>query len=178
MSGLLLTYKKQLNLMSFSKEDQFINLINNHAGIIHKVLLLYVDHEENKKDLRQEILFQAWKSYQKFEGRSSFSTWLYKVAFNTVLTFKRKDKKTVELVKANTISIDSEKMNDDKAALIQHIRQLNKIDRILISLHLEGYKNFEIAEITGMTQNHVNVKIFRLKKQIISSLKTEEYGHL
>ncbi|GAB1357639.1 hypothetical protein MASR1M29_18080 [Cloacibacterium normanense] len=54
---------------------------------------MYVDGKEDREDLFQEIIYQLWKSYQNFEGKSQFSTWLYRVSINTALTFLNKEKK-------------------------------------------------------------------------------------
>jgi RNA polymerase sigma-70 factor, ECF subfamily len=135
------------------------------------VIRLYINHEEDEKDLFQEILFQAWKSFPNFDGRSKFSTWLYRVSLNTVLTFKRRPVK-VE-VRENLESLNhSEKMEKDESeALYYAIRQLNEIDRMIITLHLDGYENEEIAEISGLTKNNTAVKLHRIKDSLIKTLK-------
>jgi len=160
--------------MPKTKEEQFIEQIQEHSGIIHKVINLYVDATEDRQDLNQEILLQAWKSFGRFEGKSKFSTWLYRVSLNTVLTFSRKAKKEISLP-ANTggQKSDEEKM-EQKDLLYHAIKQLHEVDRMIITLHLEGYKNPEIAEITGLKTNHLNVKLHRIKNQIVSQLKKEE----
>ncbi|MCR9289475.1 MAG: sigma-70 family RNA polymerase sigma factor [Bacteroidetes bacterium] len=163
--------------MPNTSEQAFIEQIEKHAGIIHKVIQLYVDSAEDRRDVYQEILLQAWKSFQKFRGDSSFSTWLYKVCLNTVLTFSRKLKKYDELPNnyTNTPSNHQDKQ-ETSDVLYYLIRQLNETDRMIMTLYLEGYKNKEIAEITGLTVNHINVKIHRLKTQIVNDLKKEKYG--
>ena len=65
----------------------------NHKGMIFKISKMYVDNQDDREDLYQEIVFQLWKSYQKFEGKSQFSTWLYRVSLNTALTFLKNEKK-------------------------------------------------------------------------------------
>ncbi|MFM8832347.1 MAG: RNA polymerase sigma factor, partial [Cytophagales bacterium] len=67
-------------------EREFTALVEQNRGIIHKVIRLYIRDEEDERDLFQEILFQSWRSYPRFDGRSKFSTWLYRVSLNTVLT--------------------------------------------------------------------------------------------
>jgi RNA polymerase sigma factor (sigma-70 family) len=165
--------------MVLSKEEDFIKQIKANEKIIHKVIGLYIYQDEDKKDLYQEVLLQAWKSFENFKGESKFSTWLYKVSLNTVFSFKRKDK-TVE-------TLDHEVMNrpdslEDKKEtyeiLYYLIKKLEEVDRMLMALHLDGYKNFEISEITGMTTNHVNVRIHRLKQKIIEQLKLATNGNL
>ena len=74
-------------------QQEFLEKIENHKGMIFKISKMYVDNQQDREDLYQEIVFQLWKSYQKFEGKSQFSTWLYRVSINTALTFLNKEKK-------------------------------------------------------------------------------------
>src|ERR1043165_3892049 len=79
---------------------QFSEQISNHLGILHKICRTYKKDPDDRDDLFQEIVYNAWKSYPKFEGRSKFSTWLYRVALNTALYQNRKDRffgKKIEL---------------------------------------------------------------------------------
>ena len=163
--------------MPTTSEDLFVQLIQAHEGIIHKIINLYVDAEEDKRDLHQEILLQAWKSYQNFKGNSTFATWLYKVSLNTVLTFNRKAKKYDALQPTDAIQAENNNEKKERSALLyQLVRQLHEVDRMIMTLHLEGYKNLEIADITGLKVNHINVKLHRLKNQIIEQLKKAENG--
>jgi RNA polymerase sigma factor (sigma-70 family) len=158
-------------------QDQYISLVQQHAGIIHKVIGLYVDDPEDKKDLYQEVLLQGWKSFGSFKGDAAFSTWLYKVCLNTVLTFKKREHKFKEIIKE--VDAPEHPPNNDNAELLYHlIKQLPQVDKMLMILHLDGYKNKEIAEITGTTQNYVNVKIFRLKDQLTTQFKSKAHGSL
>lgn len=157
--------------MSNQEQNEYIKLIQKHNGIIHKVIGLYVDNQEDRKDLHQEVLLQAWKSYKNFKGQSVFSTWLYKVALNTVLTFNKKHKKNEDLDKVDQVESATDS-KDDSEVLYHIIKSLGEIDRMLISLHQDGYKNNEIADITGMTQNNITVKIHRIKAKIIEKFKT------
>ena len=74
-------------------ESEFLEKIESHKGMIFKISKMYVDGKEDREDLFQEIIYQLWKSYQNFEGKSQFSTWLYRVSINTALTFLNKEKK-------------------------------------------------------------------------------------
>jgi RNA polymerase sigma-70 factor, ECF subfamily len=163
--------------MSAERQVTYINLVQMHAGIIHKVINLYVDNFEDRKDLYQEVLLQAWKSFQTFKGDSTFSTWLYKVCLNTVLTYRKREVKLRQIM--TEVDVPEYPPDKSNAELLYYlVRQLNDVDRMLMSLHLEGYKNVEIAEITGITQTNVNVKIFRLKEQIIEQFKKEANGSI
>jgi len=76
--------------MASTTEQAFLTQVRAHAGILHKVIRLYVDDAEDRRDLQQEILFQAWKSFPRFRGEARFSTWRYRIALNTVLSYRRK----------------------------------------------------------------------------------------
>jgi len=163
--------------MSEALEISFMNQIQENEGIIHKVIMLYADIESHRKDLKQEILLQAWKSFPKFRGDSKFSTWLYRISLNTALSYRKKEtKKQVikENYKDNPTSIKEE--NENSEILYKLIKQLNEVDRMIMTLHMEGYKNPEIAEITGMKQNNINVRLHRIKEKIINQFKSLNHG--
>lgn len=155
-----------------SPDKEFTRLIEENRGIIFKVIRLYVNHEEDEKDLFQEIIFQAWRSYPRFERRSKFSTWLYRIALNTVLTFKRRPNMIDHHDDMSAFNISDKAVPSESEALYVAIRQLNEIDRMIISLHLDGYENEEIADIAGLTKNHTAVKLHRIKDLLIKTLKT------
>jgi RNA polymerase sigma-70 factor (ECF subfamily) len=156
-----------------ASEKEFTTLIDQNRGIIYKVIRLYVRHEEDERDLFQEILFQAWRSYPNFKGQSKFSTWLYRVGLNTVLSFKRRPQLVIpheDLTKLNA-STGEKNPHEEAEALYVAIRELNEIDRMIISLHLDGYENEEIADISGLTKNNVAVKLHRVKDVLTKKLK-------
>jgi RNA polymerase sigma-70 factor, ECF subfamily len=158
--------------MADSLKKEFTEQIDQNKGIIYKVIRLYVHHEDDEKDLFQEILFQAWKSYPRFQGQSKFSTWLYRVGLNTVLTFKRRIKLVEpheDLSRFNVASTDGNR-SDESEALYTAIRMLNEIDRMIVTLHLDGYDNEEIADITGITRNNTAVKLHRIKETLTKKL--------
>jgi RNA polymerase sigma-70 factor (ECF subfamily) len=116
---------------------------------------------------------QAWRSFERFNGLSKFSTWLYRVGLNTVLTFKRRAvlvKPADNLEQVGGVH-EPHSRTDESEALFQAIRGLTEIDRMLITLHLDGYENEEIAEISGLTKNNVAVKLHRIRESLTKKLK-------
>ena len=65
--------------------SRFVELIHEHQGILHRICSIYASTPEDREDLNQEILLQAWRSFASFSSKSKFSTWLYRVALNTAL---------------------------------------------------------------------------------------------
>jgi RNA polymerase sigma-70 factor, ECF subfamily len=151
-------------------ETEFVQKVQQNAGIIHKVIHLYVDHPEDRRDLFQEVLLQAWKSYAGFKGDSAFSTWLYRISLNTVLTFRRRQRLSYQELSPQHERPAEESSNDTEHLLLA-IKQLNEIDRVILTLHLDGYDNEEIAEVTGLNKNNVTVRLHRAKQAVIQRLQ-------
>jgi len=154
------------------KEDEFLKQIGENRGIIYKVINLYANDLEDKKDLYQEIVFQAWKSYPNFRSESKFSTWLYKVSLNVSMTYLSKTKKQTRVTETFPIEMQVEhsELSERAEVLYRAIRTLNELERGIIMLHLDGYDNTEISEIAGLTKVNTGVKLHRIKQQLITLL--------
>ena len=154
-------------------EAEFLSLIKENQGIIYKLAGLYATDAEEKKDFCQEIICQAWKGWPSFKGESKFSTWLYRISLNTILTQKRR-KKIIDYrddLEPVASSVEQNTVQQENAKRLRHaIRELAETDRALISLHLDGYENGEIAEIIGISVNNVGVKLHRIKNQLAKRL--------
>lgn len=157
--------------MADTPEHAFLEQVRRHAGILTKVIRLYVDDPEDRRDLQQEILYQAWKSYPRFRGEARFSTWLYRIALNTVLSYRRKPPLPTTALLPE-VAAHSDRYADSQL-LLWALRHLGEVDRMVIALHLEGYDHPEIARITGLTANHVAVKLHRSKKKLTHLIQQE-----
>ncbi|MFY7964753.1 MAG: RNA polymerase sigma factor [Chitinophagaceae bacterium] len=149
-----------------ASEQEFIRLLNAHQKIVYKVCNLYMDTKTDREDLFQEISLQAWKSFGSFRGEAQFSTWLYRVALNTAITFFRKEKKQIQTSFSDVLPdvVNSEdNIEEQVKAMYKAIGNLNKIDKALVMLYLEDYSYIEIGEMLGISPNNVAVKMNRLK---------------
>lgn len=154
-------------------ETAFLEQIRQNQGIIYKLVSLYANDAEEKKDLYQEVLLQAWKGWPAFRQEAKFSTWLYRICLNTILTQQRKKRR--EDYKDSFDAIAPVVQNghiqkEDTIRLQQAIRQLSETDRAIISMNLDGYENSEVGEILGISNNHVAVKLHRIKQQLANLL--------
>lgn len=153
-------------------EKEFLSQLKEHRNIIYKLVHLYANTEEDKKDLYQEIVLQAWKTYSAFRGDAKFSTWLYRLCLNTIFTIQRKTKR---IEYTDTAKFEETHFtasgNDEAERLYKAIRTLPETERALISLHLDGYDNREVGELLGITPNLVGVKLHRVKQQLATLLK-------
>lgn len=153
-------------------EKEFLHQLKEHQNIIYKLVHVYAYSEEDKKDLYQEIVLQAWKTFPSFRGESKFSTWLYRLCLNTIFTLQRK----VNKIAYTDTSVYEEHFStsinvDEKERLYKAMRTLPETERAIISLHLDGYDNGEIGEVLGITANLVAVKLHRAKQQLTTILK-------
>jgi len=155
-------------------EAAFLEQVKLNQGIIYKLVGLYAQDAEEKKDFYQEILLQAWKSWPAYRGDAKFSTWLYRICLNTIFTLKRKKhpvdyKDSLEPLSMETPNLMQQQ--EEAVRLRRAIHELSEIDRAIISMHLDGYENREISDMTGISDNGVAVKLHRIKKQLANLLK-------
>lgn len=159
-------------------KDEFTEKIFQHQALIHKICHMYRDSPEDREDLFQEIIYQLWKSYRTFSGRSKLSTWMYRIALNTALaSFRKKRVKLLftEAVPETRTPQDFESSNPREELLFAAIRQLEEDERAVIALYLEDINYKEISEVLGISENNVGVRLNRIKKKL-RKLITEKDG--
>lgn len=157
-------------------ETAFLTLMAEHQGIIHKICRLYRDSREDREDLFQEITFQLWKSFPSFKGNSLISTWLYRIALNTAIASYRKEKPTIDYVETLPEFVE-EPQNEElilrQERLLTAMKQLSESEKAIIALYLDDLSYLQIAEILGISENNVGVKINRIKTKIQQLLAKE-----
>lgn len=161
-------------------EKEFLEKIEKHKGVVFKISKMYMDNPDDQNDLYQEIIYQAWKSYNDFQKKSEFSTWLYRTALNTAIVFLRSEKKRsfIQNQSIENLSIHQESYNDtddrNMKMMYEAIHKLSPIDKALIFFFLEDFSGKEIAEQLGITEVNARVKLNRAKtklKEIIEKRK-------
>lgn len=161
-----------------SGEKNFVQLVKQHQGLIHKVALMYETDHEARNDLFQEIVLQLWKSFPTFRGESKITTWMYRIALNTAISgLRRKNRKPpTEDIHDRHLNIsesqDTDHHEEDLQRLQWAIRQLSEIDRAMVLMALEEVPYEEIAETIGITQNNVRVRMNRIRERLRKLMKT------
>ncbi len=156
-------------------EQEFVQIINQNQGILHKVCRIYCVNATEREDLFQEIVLQLWKSFSSFRGESKITTWMYRIALNTAISGIRKKKITTTDLGFFTYQIADQPLQnneDELNRLYKSIEQLSDIEKSIVLLYLEDKPYDEIAEITGITANHVAVKMSRIKEKLRTLLKS------
>jgi len=164
-------------MSSQKNEADFVALLNENQNLVHKICRMYTNSKAAHDDLFQEISIQLWRSYDRFEGKSKFSTWMYRVGLNTAITLYRKEKKRIDngVLHENTPQLmvqeyDTE-IDEQLDWLYKKINSFSEIDKALILLYLEDKKYEEISETVGITEGNARVRINRIKKKLKKILK-------
>ncbi|WP_421877494.1 sigma-70 family RNA polymerase sigma factor [Marinoscillum sp.] len=164
-------------------KEPFEEVVEANKQSIFRICKIYATPPYEPEDFFQEVVFQGWKSYDRFEGKSKASTWIYRVALNVCLQLKSKHSKANDL----TSRIDSIQvvLNEDTSSEDQErfewlkacIQQLGEADRSIIVLFLEELPYKEIGAVLGLTENHVAVKMKRIKAKLAECMTPKMQGH-
>lgn len=151
-----------------------------------KVARAYTLTSEESQDLAQEIMLQAWRSLPNFQGKASPSTWFYRVALQTAMNWHRKDKprrsKQKALIELHAVAPDSAdsaehaQHRDTVEQLYRAIHKLPKTDAALVLLYLDELSYREMAEVLGISESNVGVKLNRAKKALRELMKGLAHG--
>jgi RNA polymerase sigma-70 factor (ECF subfamily) len=154
-------------------KDQFLNILEKNIGIILKISRIYTKIEQDREDLINDIILELWKSFKNFKGDSKISTWIYRVALNVSMNYKRNRKNISLLYSINDFrkeEIQSWLIEQDNSSELEIfyncIEELGEINKAIILLYLDGNSHDEISEIIGISKTNVGTRISRIKDQI------------
>jgi len=157
-------------------KEEFLDILKNYQGILHKVNLIYFRNVADREDNFQEIVYQLWKSFPTLQNRNSIGSWIYAVSINTSL-MRLRNQSRIEFREELPDSIDTndimEKLsaNEQFNILLQAIYKLNEIDKSIMLLYLEEKSYADIGEILGISPSNVGVRINRAKELLKQNLK-------
>jgi RNA polymerase sigma-70 factor, ECF subfamily len=163
-------------------KEEFLEIISNYQGILHKVNFIYFRNSADREDNFQEILYQLWKSYPDLKNKESIGSWIYAVSINTSIS-RLKKKSQIEYREELPESIDSNDIEEETSRdanfgmLLEAISSLNEIDKSILLLYLEEKSYDEIAEILGISKSNVGVRINRAKELLKKTLNLKENGN-
>ena len=164
-------------------EHKFLELVHENQDRLLRVCRVYTWNSADHDDLYQEILFQIWRGLPALKEKQFANTWLYRVAINTAISFVRKRASRLDRVvhfehADLTRTIESrqaiEESADDRIAdLYTAIHRLDSLEKALVTLFLEDLTYEQMAEVTGISANHVGVMLHRARKKLSSLMKEE-----
>jgi RNA polymerase sigma-70 factor, ECF subfamily len=178
--------RRGLALLDEDQRSLFMSWLGEHGSSVMKVARAYTLTSDECQDLAQEILLQAWRSLPNFEGKATAATWFYRVALQTAMNWHRKDKPRrtrqqpfLEVHAVSNDGFDSGEQAQHRETierLYQAIQQLPKTDAALVLLYLDELSYREMAEVLGISESNVGVKLNRAKKALSELMKEKSYG--
>lgn len=148
---------------------EFENIVRTYSLMITKVCYYFANNVSELKDLRQDVLLNIWSGWEKFRMEAKPSTWIYRVCFNTCITFRRKNKyrkKEIplsDLFEIEDMSFDSEKYDE----MHRLIGRLASEEKALILMWLDEKSYEEISEVIGINRNTVATRLKRIKEKLV-----------
>jgi RNA polymerase sigma-70 factor, ECF subfamily len=169
------------------KEILYREIFKRNRDSIFRICCCYVSDREERNDVYQNILIHIWESLHTFEGRSEISTWIYRIAVNTCLGYLKSEKRRKKIIDVDG-SMKQERIPDESATgeenaleenlmkLYECINLLQPLEKMLISLYLEDLSTKAMAEVVGISEVNVRVKLHRIKKSLKEMMENKNYG--
>jgi len=157
-----------------SDEQQFLELLETHQNIVHKVCRMYARSEEARRDLFQDIAAQMWRAWPAFRQDCKVSTWMYRIALNVAISGVRKQElQTTELTEIqHFVSADEQETPDAYARLYAALERLSPSEKSVALLYLEDHSYEEMAQITGLSADNLRVRMFRIREKLKTILQS------
>lgn len=152
-------------------EKDFIKAIQENSGIINSICRSYFPVQEDFKDARQDVVLQLWRSFPTFRKESKTSTWIYKVALNTILTKSKKaqsqrSNEPISQLHIDQIPSHDHLAEDNSQEFTWLISKLDDCNKAIVILSLEGYNNKEIALMLHLTATNISTRLNRLRNKL------------
>ena len=159
-------------------ETIFLKALELNQEKLFRICSIYARDDEDAKDLFQEVLVHVWRSMSTFKGNSAIGTWMFRIALNVCLRFKSKHTKNQNrFIRLDSITVanfgsieNSEEENEKLKSLRKCVKVLNQADKAIVLLYLEGIAYREIASILGLSENHIAVKVKRIKSKLLNCI--------
>lgn len=168
-------------------ESLFTDWARQHGGAVLRVARVYTNSPEDCQDLVQEILLQVWRSLPKFRSEASAPTWCYRVALNTALTWRRTERRRangraplIDVASLTAVGPDSSLQAADRELverLYAAIRTLPVTDAALVLLSLDGLSYQQMAEVVGISESNVGVKLHRARQALAEQMRDRHELH-
>lgn len=159
-------------------ENAFLAGLEENKQKLLRICTVYSKDEEERNDLFQEALMNIWKSMPSFQANAAIGTWMFRVTLNVCLNMQtrltKKKKHFVNLDSVELSQIGGYSVDEEENPLLTYLRSclknLNEADKAVMTLYLEELPYKEIADVIGLSENHVAVKIKRIKKKLLNCI--------
>ncbi|GAB3227990.1 sigma-70 family RNA polymerase sigma factor [Hymenobacter seoulensis] len=161
-------------MASVAPSPDFVAALNQYQPLLQRVCRVYCPEPDDRQDLYQEIVLQLWRAWPSYEARAAakISTWLYRIALNVAIsdlrqrTRKPPPTRFGDAVPDVATPPEGGPDAEDLAQLYQAIERLSDVEKAFVLLYLEERTYEEMADILGITQNNVRVKMHRVQDKL------------
>lgn len=167
--------------MNTTKKKLFAQSMDQHKGIVYKIVNSYCQNQDDRQDLAQEILTTIWLAYDNYDKAFKFSTWMYRIALNVAISYYRKDSKREDRANANEESIvhiadlsQEGERSEEVMQLYGFIGKLDKLNKAIMLLYLESESYDSIANSLGISKTNVATRIGRIKETLKNQFEAQE----
>ncbi len=169
-------------MLKTERNSVFEGWIKAHKSILFKVARAYGATQSDREDLFQEIALQLWHSIDAWRCDCAATTWIYRVALNTALAWRRKEHKhdrgrdDIEL--ATCLRSAPSDLDPRLEWIYRQIAEFDEANRSLVLLLLDGFSYRDMSQILGLSESNVGVKINRIKAALATQFAKEEHDEL
>ncbi len=166
--------------MRTADEQDFLRLLDEHQGILHRVCQLYAPQGEERRDLFQDMVAQLWRAWPGFRQEAKVTTWMYQIALNTAISMLRRVKRRPVQVGWNEALAQLPQPDpanpyaEEMPRLYQAIARLNDVEKAIALLYLDDLAYEEIAAIAGITVGNARVKMNRIREKLRVMLQSDD----
>lgn len=155
------------------KTERFLKILRNYDALIYKVCYMYAEDRDHLEDLHQEVAANVWSGLDGFNSMAKVSTWVYRIALNTCITYFRRHGKHSSVSRLDETAYglidESAERQAQLRMMYELIGRLGKIDKAIVMLWLDEHSYDEISEITGLSRSNVASRLYRIKQRLSSS---------
>lgn len=153
-------------------------IVEKHQDYAYTIAYRILNNQQEAEEATQDSFIKAFHALKKFNRESKFTTWLYRIVFNTAITYKRKQKTNVSSIDDTRLSETMERkdkdqleLSDKKRFIEKAMEQLLPADSTVLTLfYLKEFSMEEISKITGLKTNAIKVKLHRARKRLADEL--------
>lgn len=156
-----------------TSNDRFAEVLRDYDSLIYKVCYMYAEDREHLRDLHQEVAANIWSGIDSYTGRSKLSTWVYRVALNTCITYFRRHGKHSAVGRLDEAAYSLIDEDVERAARLRQmyelIGRLGRIDKAIVMMWLDEHSYDEIASVVGISRANVASRLHRAKQRLMAS---------
>jgi RNA polymerase sigma factor (sigma-70 family) len=165
--------------------NAFTKIVNRHKDKAYNLAFRICCSHEEAEEIAQDSFLKAYRALGSFKRESSFSTWLYRIVYNTAISYvrlKKRDLLSLEDFPADAIDFIGTGASEEEAEIEYRksllnfaFQKISEEDRSLITLHYyEEMSTEEISDVTGISKTNIKVKLFRARQKMFQVIENAE----